>query len=239
MRQRLNEDPRMQMIVFAVIGVLVVFFLFTHVMKKDPAAPAPTDPTAIAAPATDPAATPAAGQASGTQPGSASTGTAAGTATATPATPGTATTPATPTTPTTPSTTPSAGTDPGAANGLLPGKGLPKDVLVAYAKNQAIALLVVDPKGLSDEKLKSFTEPLKSRKDVTLFVVDAKDIGDYYRITAGVSVDRVPALVVVRPRHLTEDAPTATVSYGFRGPKSVDQAVDDALYNGGTVPSYP
>ena len=224
MRKALNEDPRVQMGVFAVVGIIVVFFLFNTVMKKDPAPPAPTSTAATAAPA------------SGTQPGSAATATAAGTAapaTTTPVAPGTA-----PTTPVTPST-PSVGTDPGAANGLLPGKGLPKDVLVAYARNQAIALLVVDPKGLSDEKLKAFTEPLKSRKDVTLFVVDAKDIGDYYRITAGVSVDRVPALVVIRPRKLTADAPTATVSYGFRSPKSVDQAVDDALYDGGTVPSYP
>jgi hypothetical protein len=230
MRKALNEDPRVQMAVFAVVAIFVVFFLFTTVMKKDPAPPAATDPTAVATtPATDPAATDPAP----TDPGP--TDPAASDPVKTPADPGTAAAPSTPITP----SAPSAGTDPGAASGLLPGKGLPKDVLVAYARNQAIALLVVDPRGLSDEQLKTFTEPLRSRKDVTLFVVDSKNIGDYYRITAGVSVDRVPALVVIRPRKLTDDAPTATVSYGFRGPKSVDQAVDDALYDGAAVPSYP
>lgn len=205
MRKTLNENPMVQMAVLAVVGVALVFMLFTTVLKKDPAPPAaPTDPAAAAA-----------APATGTDPA--------------------ATAPVVPSTPITPST---SGV-PADAAGLLPSKGLPKDVLVAYAKNQAIALLVVDPKGLSDQQLKTFTEPLKSRKDVTLFVVDSKDIGDYYRITAGVSVDRVPALVVIRPRKLTADAPTATVSYGFRGPKSVDQAVDDALYDGKAVPSYP
>ncbi len=72
-----------------------------------------------------------------------------------------------------------------------------------------------------------------------MFVVDSPDIGDYSRITSGVAVDRVPALVVIRPRKLTDGAPTATVSYGFRGPRSVDQAVDDSLYQGKPVPSYP
>ena len=255
MRKRLNEDPRVQMAVFAVIGVIVAFYLFTTVMKKDPA----TDTAAT--PATPAATTPATGSpadGSGTAPVDSSTGsgapgssgspdssgTPASGATETPADPGATATPTDPSaagTGSIPSTpvTPAPGGSTDTASGLLPGKGLPEDVLVAYAKNQAIALLVVDPKGLSDKQLKTFTEPLKKRKDVTLFVVDSKDIGDYYRITAGVQVDRVPALVVIRPRKLTDDAPTATVSYGFRGPRSVDQAVDDALYDGKAVPSYP
>jgi hypothetical protein len=44
----------------------------------------------------------------------------------------------------------------------------------------------------------------------------------------------------VRPRRLTEGTPTASVSYGFRGPDSVYQAVRDALYKGPTnLPYYP
>ncbi len=225
MRKALNENPRVQMAVFAAVGVLVVFFLFTTVMKKSPAVPA-TDPAAVPA-ATDPAATGAA--ATPADP-------AAAPAATDPATGAPTTTPAVPETPVAPGTS-AGGT--GTADGLLPSKGLPKDVLVAYAKNQAIALLVIDPKGLSDSKLRTFTEPLRGRKDVTLFVVESKDVGKYYRITSGVSVDRVPALVVIRPRKLNKGEPTATVSYGFRGPKSVDQAVDDALYDGKDVPSYP
>ena len=227
MRKALNEDPRAQIVVFVLVGIVAVFFLFTTVMKKDPA----TDPAAV-----DPATVAATPTATGTD--GATDGSASATAPADSGTPAAPTTPATPSTPVTPAT-PNAGTDPGAASGLLPSKGLPKDVLVAYAKNKAIALLVIDPKGLSDKQLKGFTEPLRSRKDVTLFVVKSKNIGDYYRITTGVSVDRVPALVVIRPRKLNKGEPTAMVSYGFRGPRSVDQAVDDALYDGKAVPSYP
>jgi hypothetical protein len=55
-----------------------------------------------------------------------------------------------------------------------------------------------------------------------------------------VNVNRVPALVVVRPKKLTHGPPVASVSYGFRGPDSVRQAVRDALYKGPTnLPYYP
>ena len=143
---------------------------------------------------------------------------------------------AAPTTPVTP-TEPSG--DLGSADGLLPTKGLPKDVLVAYASNEAIALFVYDPKGLTDKRVDAFVRPLSSRDDVKVFNVEVKDIGDYSRITSGVSVNRVPALVVIRPRKLNKGAPTASVSYGFRGPESVDQAVRDALYEGKPVTAYP
>ena len=78
-----------------------------------------------------------------------------------------------------------------------------------------------------------------ARDDVEVFVVDVSDISKYARITQGVSVSRTPALVVVRPRKLTGSVPVATVSYGFRGPRSINQAVDDAVYEGKQVPSYP
>jgi hypothetical protein len=219
-RQRLNEDPKVQAIVVGIIGIIAAFFLFTTVMKKDPE---PTPPPATnPAAATDPAAAPAP---------------------AAPAADPAATAPADPAdaaaNPPEPTALPPAQVDPGDASGLLPSKGLPKEVLVAYASNKAIALLVVDPGGLADQRVRTFTERLRSRNDVAVFVVESPDIGEYSRITSGVAVDRVPALVVIRPRKLTNGAPTATVSYGFRGPRSVDQAVDDALYQGKPVPSYP
>ncbi len=58
-----------------------------------------------------------------------------------------------------------------------------------------------------------------------MFVTNAGHIARYSRITQGVDVNRVPALIVLRPRHLTRGVPKASVSYGFRGPESVDQAV--------------
>jgi hypothetical protein len=221
-RERLNNDPKVQAIVLGIIGVIAVFFVFSTVMKKDPEAAVP--------PATNPAAA--------TDPNAAATTPVDPAATA-PATAATAPVDPAATTPPEPTSLPPATVDPGDASGLLPSKGLPKEVLVAYASNKAIALLVVDPHGLSDQRVKTFTEALRSRDDVAVFLVDSPDIGDYSRITSGVSVDRVPALIVVRPRKLTDGAPTATVSYGFRGPQSVDQAVDDSLYQGKPVPSYP
>jgi len=134
---------------------------------------------------------------------------------------------------------PVAPVDPGAADGLLPTKGLPKDVLIAYAKDKAIALLVVDPKGIADRDLETYTKRLEARDDVAVFIVKTKDIIDYARITAGVAVSRAPALVVIRPRRLTDSAPTASVSYGFRSPRSVEQALDDALYEGKQLQAYP
>ncbi len=51
-------------------------------------------------------------------------------------------------------------------------------------------------------------------------------------------MNRTPALVVVRPKSLTDGPmPTAIVSYGFRGPGSVEQALEDALYDGPRRPA--
>lgn len=219
MRKALNENPMVQLGVLGVVAVVFAFILFTSVLKKDdPAAPAatPIDPAA-AAPA---AATPS--------PSDSAAPTAV-----------TPTDPATPTPADPSATTPPAVGAGAATDAVLPSKGLPKDLLVAFAKNKTIALLVIDPKGLSDKQMKAYTKKLVSRNDVAVFIVDVKDIAKYSRITAGVAVSRVPALVVIRPRKLTNSVPTASVSYGYRGPRSVDQAIDDALYKGKQVPAFP
>jgi hypothetical protein len=210
MRQALNENPAVQMAVLGVIGVIFAVMIFTQILKKDDAAQSET-PSSASAPA-----------------GSAAPETVGGTAAA-PGEPGAVAPPA----------SPAAGESTAAADGLLPTRGLPKDLLIAYAKDRTIALLVVDPKGTADKKVRSYTERLDARSGVEVFVVDVKDIADYSRVTSGVGVSRVPALVVIRPRRLTENVPTATVSYGFRGPQSVEQALDDSLYDGRSVGSYP
>ncbi len=126
------------------------------------------------------------------------------------------------------------------SEGLLPTKGLPADVLVAYAKNKAITLIVFNPKARpSDPKVEASTERLRARDDVAVFNIKVKEIADYARITGGVAVNRTPALVVVRPRDRTDDVPTATVSYGFRSAKSVEGAVEDALYGGESRSTAP
>jgi hypothetical protein len=159
--------------------------------------------------------------------------------------PGTATTPATPTDPaaTTPSTTApptDAVAEAAAAGKFVAGPGLPAPVVQAYAANKVVVLLVVRRKGIDDEAVKASVEQQGSAADVALFVTNAGHISRYSRIVTGVNVDRVPALIVLRPRELTKGTPVASVSYGFRGPDSVAQAINDALYKGPTnQPYYP
>lgn len=234
MRKALNENPRVQLAVLGIGALLLVIMLMTSMGSGGGAEPEPV---------TDPAAT-SSSTASGAAPVTDSASTADPAATAPATDPAASATPA-PVTPAPAGTaeavpaTPSAGSGAGSAEGMLPGEGLPKDVLIAYARNKAIALLVIDPKGISDRRVKKFTKALRARGDVEVFVVKAGKIANYARITQGVSVTRTPSLVVIRPRNKSDDVPTATVSEGFRSAKSVRTALEDALYTGGERPSYP
>lgn len=226
MRQALNSNPVVQIAVLGVAGVLFAVLLFTTVLKKDEPPAGPQQPTAKdllaeggATEAGGAAATPATPSAPAPAPEAA-------------ATPSPTPEPA----PATPATPPagSSGSD-----GLLPGKGLPEDVLVAYARNKAIALLVVEKGGISDKAVKRYTKRLGARGDVEVFTVKSQKIGNYSRITQGVNVSQAPALIVIRPRDKTADSPTATVSYGFRNAKSVEVALEDALYSGEGRETFP
>jgi hypothetical protein len=114
-------------------------------------------------------------------------------------------------------------------------------VVKAYADGDVVVLLVMHEKGIDDRELERTVERLRSRGDTSVFVVPAPKIAEYSRITRGVDVERTPALVVLQPRRLSEGGtPTASVSYGFRGPASVEQAVEDSLYKGRKdLPYYP
>lgn len=115
---------------------------------------------------------------------------------------------------------------------LIPGPGLPRPVISAWRRGDTVALLVVRPSGIDDRLVRSSVESLSARSGVAVFVVRADRIAHYSRITQGVGVNRVPALVVVRPKRLSGSVPEAQVSYGFRNSQSVVQAVQDALYSG-------
>jgi hypothetical protein len=123
---------------------------------------------------------------------------------------------------------------------FVAGPGLPASVVKAYADDKTVVLLVLKHRGIDDDQLRRNVERLRGRSDLVLFVTNAGHIARYSRITQGVSVDRVPALIVLRPRHLTDGTPTASISYGVRGPESVDQAIRNALYKGpSNLPYYP
>ena len=116
---------------------------------------------------------------------------------------------------------------------------LPRPVLDAWKADQTLVLLFIRDGGIDDRLVKNATTGLDGFRDAAVFVVPAARISRYAAITEGVGVDRVPALVVVRPRHLKKTVPTASVSYGFQNPESISQAVIDAGYKGGTLDYHP
>jgi hypothetical protein len=202
MRQALNSNPLVQLAVVGVLVVIVGLFLMMNLKKKSGSSPASGSST------------PAAGAPTA---GSTAAQSAGVSATPAPATSGVSAAP-----PTTGSVTPAA---------LVPGPGLPRDVVKAWKSGDAVVLLIVRHGGIDDRLVRQSVDSL-SRPSVAVFVIRAKDVARYSRITQGVGVDRAPALVVVRPRKESGPVPEAQVSYGFRNSEGVVQAVHDALYQG-------
>jgi hypothetical protein len=220
-RKALNDNPIAQIAVLGVLAVLVGFFLLTRMSSNGGGESPPTSTTASDAAAT-PAPAPAIDSATSTPPPITSSGELPA-----PGSEG--------------ATVPPAGPASDAGVGeFVAGPGLPASVVKAYRDNKTVVLLVLRHRGIDDDQLRRNVEGLRGRSDLALFVTNAGRVARYSRITQGVNVDRVPALIVLRPRHLTDGTPTASVSYGFRGPESVDQAIRNALYKGPiNLPYYP
>ena len=210
MRRALNENPITQVGLLGALAVIVAFLLLTRMSGGGEESASST--AATPAPAIDSAVStpPATDTPSATSPGEGS------------------------------STTSPSGGAAGPVGGFVAGPGLPAPVVKAYKGDKTVVLLVLRNRGIDDDRLLQNVERLHGKSDLTLFVTNAGHIARYSRITRGVNVDRVPALIVMSPRHLTQGTPTATLSYGFRGPESVDQAIRDALYKGpSNLPYYP
>jgi hypothetical protein len=225
-RKALNDNPIAQIAVLGVLAVVVAFLVMTRVMSSSSSSPATTTPTTSATPS------------SGT--GTPTTGATAPPTTGSTAVPtdGSAPTTAPTSTPTVPGSTSTAAAP--VSGKLGAGPGLPKPVAKAYAQDKAIVLLVYRRNGIDDAAVRASVARLRTGPDVAVFVTEAGRVARYSRITAGLDVNRVPALIVIRPKSLSHGAPTGSVSYGFRGPASVDQAVRDALYKGPSdLPYYP
>lgn len=138
---------------------------------------------------------------------------------------------------------PTGAVDPAAALAgadSVPSPPLPRPLIGAYRRGATIVLLVVRGGGIDDRMMIPAVRRLKRTPGLAVFVATAERISRYAAITQGVGVDRVPALVVVRPRALSGGGPaTASVSYGFESASGVVQAVNDALYHGPTVSYAP
>lgn len=118
---------------------------------------------------------------------------------------------------------------------------LPRAVTDAFAANRTVVLLFVRNGGIDDRLVRDSVDHLKATlPEVSAFVVPADRISEYAAIAQGVAVDRVPALVVVRPKNIGKSGiPVASVSYGFQSPQSVVQAAIDAGYRGPTIDYHP
>lgn len=118
-------------------------------------------------------------------------------------------------------------------------KPLPHDVLASWNDNKTVVLLFVHDGGIDDKLAREATDGLRSLPAARVFVVPASEISRYAAITEGVGVSRVPALVVVRPKHVHQTIPTASVKYGFQSAQTMVQAVIDAGYKGPTLDYHP
>jgi hypothetical protein len=220
LRRALNENPIVQAALIGVLAIGVAVLLLTRMNSgsdsSSDSAPAPAAATDPAAPTPAPSA-------------------AAAPEAATPA--------------------PAGGVDTFEA-----GNGLPGDVVKAYDEGKTVVLLILreHPQGcysratlvskrcggIDDGQVATIVriiDKLRVRPDTALFITHAANVAHYSRITTGVDLDRVPALVVLSPKRLNDGGlPRATVSYGFRGPGSVVQAIENAEYKGRTnLPYYP
>jgi len=129
------------------------------------------------------------------------------------------------------------GTAPTAAP--VPDVAVPAKVTDAWQSGAIVVLLFVREGGIDDGLVEIIARSLGPLPGVTEFIVPAKQISRYSAITGGVGVERVPALVVLTPKGIAGDQPTASVHYGFQSPASVVQAVIDAGYDGPTRDYHP
>jgi hypothetical protein len=126
---------------------------------------------------------------------------------------------------------------PGSGPGAPP--PLPRAVIAAFDSDQTVALLFVRVGGIDDRLTKAAATRLGGMSGVASFTVPVDKIARYASVAQGVNLNRVPALVVIRPRRLSNGVPTASVRYGFQSPESVVQAVVDAGYRGPTLSYHP
>jgi hypothetical protein len=125
------------------------------------------------------------------------------------------------------------------ASGVGAAPPLPRPVVSAFEADQIVVLLFVRTGGIDDRLTRTAVERLRVMPGVAPFVVPADQIARYVSIAQGVRVNRLPALVVVQPRRLSQGTPTASVQYGFQSPASIVQAVIDAGYEGPTLSYHP
>ena len=100
-------------------------------------------------------------------------------------------------------------------------------------------LLVVHDGGIDDKLVSETSGAIEGIANTTLIRVPLKQLPRYASVTVGLDLNRVPALVVMRPKKLSHGVPQATVDYGFQTTETVVQAVRDASYAGPEATYHP
>lgn len=209
MREKINSDPRFQIGIIVVLIAVAAFMFLKPSGGEEGEEAAPTEATVTVA------GTEASGTATGATAGEAVEGAVEGAV--------------------------EAATEEGAAvvPTSIPAPPMPTPVAHAYDDGKTVVLLIVHDGGIDDKLVKDSVEGLTALPEVALFVVPAKQISRYAAITLGADVQQVPALLVMKPRDVSEGVPQASVDYGFQTPQSIVQAVVDAGYKGPEATYYP
>ncbi|HEX5609929.1 MAG TPA: hypothetical protein VFX45_07545 [Solirubrobacterales bacterium] len=121
----------------------------------------------------------------------------------------------------------------------VPAPPPPAPVTAAYESGRVVILLVVHDGDIDRTLTRAATDYVAGLPGTKLFVVPVRQLARYASITVGLDLNRVPALVVMRPRQLSDGIPQATVDYGFQTPASLLQAVRDAAYAGPETTYHP
>jgi len=121
----------------------------------------------------------------------------------------------------------------------VPARPLPRRVGAAYDAGRTVVLLIVHDGGIDDRVTAAASVYADTVPNTELFVVPARHVARYAAVTVGLEVNRVPALIVMKPRRLSGGVPQASVDYGIQTPQSVVQAVRDASYNGPEETYHP
>lgn len=121
----------------------------------------------------------------------------------------------------------------------VPAPPPPHEFTAAYDSGKTVVLLVVHDGGIDDRLTAKAALALAAMPEVALIPVPVKRLPSYAAVTVGLDLNRVPALVVLKPKRLSEGIPQATVDYGFQTSQTLVQAVRDAAYNGPEITYHP
>jgi hypothetical protein len=121
----------------------------------------------------------------------------------------------------------------------VPAPPPPRAFTAAYGSGKTVVLLVVHDGGIDDRLTAAAATVFTAMPEVALIRVPVEQLPRYAAVTVGLDLNRVPAVVVMKPKRLSGGTPQATVDYGFQTPETLVQAVRDASYHGPEATYHP